>query len=502
MSSDKGKVILSIKSKKKKKRHEKESSKNLVDEGRNNLRLLEGFQDIISSSSNSHPKAESKIPIRNFETTRSSHGEDDGRPPLVIPVAPNRLLLSSSSLNPPAQKLQENDDDDDDAVAAQALEDDWKRKKQESSLSLAKKSSIILSSKDTTFQQKEQAKYKKDLEELPDTTEEQYDNVPIEQFGAALLRGMGWSEETTNTSKRNEEESMPRPHRLGLGAAPVVDSEIMDLPSRKRPRTQNQVERDERREKQQRQYQLKQQQQIKLDKQRTLQNGSLIHLRGGKRAKLVQLQGVPGLSMIRVQLEGDSNTIVVKRGEMQGLVSREELARDPFVTPVEPDSSVVQPAQRKSDESQDHRKRNERNRDRESSEKESKLDKKSKRSYSQSWATPNIRVRIISEKLGSKYFKEKATVMDVTSKGITLRIDHSGRVLDRVPERYLETSVPKVGGSAIILSGPHKYSKGRLLERKSKEDLAVIQTFEDMHVVSLSLDDIAEWCGPLDDDLS
>jgi hypothetical protein len=36
--------------------------------------------------------------------------------------------------------------------------------------------------------------FQKNLDELPDeATLDDYDNVPVEEFGAALLRGMGWN---------------------------------------------------------------------------------------------------------------------------------------------------------------------------------------------------------------------------------------------------------------------------------------------------------------------
>lgn len=50
-------------------------------------------------------------------------------------------------------------------------------------------------------------------------TFEDYNAIPIEDFGKALLRGMGWDE------SMEEEVSLPqssRPARLGLGAKPLV----------------------------------------------------------------------------------------------------------------------------------------------------------------------------------------------------------------------------------------------------------------------------------------
>ena len=90
--------------------------------------------------------------------------------------------------------------------------------------------------------------------------------------------------------------------------------------------------------------------------------------------------------------------------------------------------------------------------------------------------------------------------MDVTRKGVATLTMGAGQVIN-VAERHLETALPKVGGSSIILSGSHKFSKGQLLERDSKKNRGVVQVFEDMSLVTTSLDDMAEWCGPLDDDL-
>ena len=78
----------------------------------------------------------------------------------------------------------------------------------------------------------------------------------------------------------------------------------------------------------------------------------------------------------------------------------------------------------------------------------------------------------------------------------------NGEIIERVPERYLETALPKVGGNAIILTGSSKFEKGKLLERNSSRGEGVIQLFEDMNVKTLSLDDIAEYCGALDDTLA
>ncbi|KAL0562428.1 DNA primase large subunit Spp2, partial [Marasmius crinis-equi] len=65
--------------------------------------------------------------------------------------------------------------------------------------------------------------YKQDVDELPDSaTLDDYNRVPVAQFGAALLRGMGWKEGTAASRKGKGvvEPYVPesRPALLGIGA--------------------------------------------------------------------------------------------------------------------------------------------------------------------------------------------------------------------------------------------------------------------------------------------
>ncbi|KAG7449571.1 uncharacterized protein BT62DRAFT_962945 [Guyanagaster necrorhizus] len=66
--------------------------------------------------------------------------------------------------------------------------------------------------------------YKQDIDELPDSaTLADYNRVPVSQFGAAMLRGMGWKEGTAATRKGGKgmvEPYLPeaRPALLGIGA--------------------------------------------------------------------------------------------------------------------------------------------------------------------------------------------------------------------------------------------------------------------------------------------
>jgi len=131
-------------------------------------------------------------------------------------------------------------------------------------------------------------------------------------------------------------------------------------------------------------------------------------------------------------------------------------------------------------------------------------------SASTHWLIPNIRVRLISKKI-PKYYLQKGIVQDVmkssnstSSSGpkAVLQMDNNGQVIDKVPERYLETALPKTGGMVIILESKdktHHWKKGRLLEKSSKDGYGIVQLEEDLEVVKISLDGLAEWCGRMDD---
>ena len=433
------------------------------------------------------------------------HHHDDNKPkePLVIPAVPNKFGLSSSTNK---TELSAADEEALQALQAQAQHNNGET----AGGGKPSKDMIIQASKDTF--QRETQQFKADLEALPDAldSEDYSASVPIAEFGAAMLRGMGWKDPEPSRKKDkksdNDDEVMPRPHRLGLGAVPKMD----DLPPPGRLRRPDQVKQRERLQEQQKEYAVERERQLAMDKQRTMQNGSLVYLRNGSRAKIIQLVGVPGLNMVKVWKENDQEASIVKRREIEGLLSRDELEDRPYRHPVGEKPKAVEDDSEVKGEQSDDRKREKKEKRRREDESRQSRDRSSKRTRDESsssssrrmtWAIPNIRVRVVTEKLGRRYFKEKGIVVDVTSKGATLRLDKSGTVLDRVPEHYLETALPKAGGKAIVLAGRNKFAKGKLLERDSKSGKGSIQIFEDMSVLTLSLDDLAEYVGSLDDDI-
>lgn len=428
--------------------------------------------------------------------------------PLIIP------LQVSDRLTILERKLKTQDDLVAEALTQAAVDHFSGKEKSKSGTNFSATGNLIISSGQNTNIagtatdancDKDKQQYLKEIENLPDKADnDAYDRVPVSEFGAALLRGMGWRGNNGDTTNAPPPPVM-RPHRLGLGATPKLL--VADAISGK-VRTADQVKRDEKLQKQQDGFNKQRKERIAQDKQKTLQIGSLVHCHG-RRAKLLQLQGVPGLSRVLVQFEGDVTKTSVKKGETS-LVPRHELDEQPF-DEVEldenrqgkTDSIPMQKKQHSTFEirSNDDDRRYRNHRDDRFRDDRKVATKLIHRGEERGWLIPNIRVRVITKRLGSCHYKEKGVVIDVTPGGAATLQMSNGHLLDRVPERYLETALPKIGGNAVVLTGKHKFAKGKLLERDSKSGKGVIQVFDDMSVVSLSLDDMAEWVGHLDDDM-
>ena len=521
--------------------------------------------------------------------------------PLVIPVQEDarKSLQEQARLRREQQEEKEPDNvlsaEDQAAVEALQAEADGGG----NSSSTNKTRNMVIASNQDTFQKggqkapssdKDQEQLHNDLERLaPELSVDSnvYHQVPIGDFGAAMLRGMGWTGSVDKSD--TAQESLPRPSRLGLGATPKLLEGMPPTHGRKKPRRQDQLQRDHQLKQQQAEYEQQRLDNIKRDKQRTIQVGSIVEDSRG-RAIIRKWQGVPGLNMILIQYENDAEPIKVKRGSVE-LVDRRDLEQTPFHEPMykeakteylgekqkEEDRRSRDRDRRRSDEDADRRRRrrddyddddrkrrrrdedederrrrrrdedydedrkkrrseheydddrrrkrsskddddddrrrrkrddeDRRRRRRDRDEEDRRKSKKQRREDPEerrkpkTWLIPNIRVRVITSKLGKSYYKEKGVVVDVTAKGTaTLKMNGTGQVL-QVPEKYLETALPKVGGNACILTGDHRWAKGKLLERDSKSNKGAIQVFQDMNIVTTSLDDMAEWCGPLDDDL-
>eukprot|EP00607_Mallomonas_marina_P001313 CAMPEP_0182438140 /NCGR_PEP_ID=MMETSP1167-20130531/85538_1 /TAXON_ID=2988 /ORGANISM="Mallomonas Sp, Strain CCMP3275" /LENGTH=307 /DNA_ID=CAMNT_0024631339 /DNA_START=82 /DNA_END=1005 /DNA_ORIENTATION=- len=157
-------------------------------------------------------------------------------------------------------------------------------------------------------------RYKLDISLRPeamDVKSDAYKQVPVEDFGAALLRGMGWEgPEEGSENKRTGFDLVPREYRLGLGAIgkPPEEKGRGDKKKREREREKWKMKAEN-----------------VLAKQ-VLKEGDIVWLRkpeyAGRKAEVRETRGVPGLDNIRVMLESTRESVIVKRTE--AVLEREE----------------------------------------------------------------------------------------------------------------------------------------------------------------------------------
>ena len=117
------------------------------------------------------------------------------------------------------------------------------------------------------------------------------------------------------------------------------------------------------------------------------------------------------------------------------------------------------------------------------------------------WLAPHIRVRIISQSLqGGALYLKKAVILDVTSPtSCTLQLD-GGAVVDGVPQRSLETLLPrKAPARLLVVLGRDRGARAKLVARDAAAGTAHVRLCGDLQVVTLPLDAVAEYAGPLDE---
>ena len=132
-----------------------------------------------------------------------------------------------------------------------------------------------------------------------------YDSIPVGQFGAALLRGMGWAGPEKDDGKKKDEKLVAREQRLGLGAQakppdrPKANSKGSGIIGGGASSARQ--EEDKRKESERKKWEQKAEQRVQGQR---LQDEDTVWLRGpadlaGRRAVVVTAKGVPGLDRVR-----------------------------------------------------------------------------------------------------------------------------------------------------------------------------------------------------------
>ncbi|CAG5123166.1 unnamed protein product [Candidula unifasciata] len=364
-------------------------------------------------------------------------------------------------------------------------------------------------------------------------SEADYQQVPIEQFGLAMLRGMGWSKDKgigKNSKVTVPVEAHIRPKGLGLGA------DRNNSGPDKTNLAHNGVD----------------------DKGEELELKKSAHcvLTAGSNKDLYgTIEGIDednSRVMIKLALSGkvvnimQSNVRVVGKPEFEKYskylnkqktdeykdneikrlenledgkhsdASKSQKSKGGMTMQSDSDSDVHSSRDKRSmtgdkrrydDENQrrsKHKKRGDRT-DKHSRQKvDSSLDcvesdeRKHSRRETISWLRNDLRVRIIDRHLeGGRYYKDKAVIIDVPSQGMCVCRTDGGRVVENVPELSLETVVPRVEDACVaIVGGSHRGQIGHIMKRDKDKCLALVQLLADRDtLLRVPYNHICEYVG-------
>jgi len=339
-------------------------------------------------------------------------------------------------------------------------------------------------------------------------TMEDYEKVPVEEFGLAMLRGMGFKPE--DAKKIEPLEVKIRPKGLGLGAE-LPNSSSSSRSSKSSSSSKEVLE---------------------------LKKGAYVFMSAGKHKGLYGT--IEGFDEDMIQCDVHlviPNMICSIPVAFVKLVTIEEFKKESKVLNKNSYDEYKERTGRKEDDERhhrdhrhrEHRHRSSRERDRSKSNERAHSSRRENghrhdrrehrdrnkehsehsRSHSTSqyddsklppylWLSPGLRVRIIDRNYkGGKFYKEKVDVIDVPRPGCCSVLTFDRKRLDDLTYRMVETVVPKEDNSSIIIvKGEHFGKRGIILSREKTTYQAVVQLLNEPDtIVKLSFDVICQFAG-------
>ncbi|XP_037680634.1 G-patch domain and KOW motifs-containing protein [Choloepus didactylus] len=332
-------------------------------------------------------------------------------------------------------------------------------------------------------------------ETVPD--EADYEAVPVEAYGLAMLRGMGWKPgegigRTFNQVVKPRVNSL-RPKGLGLGANLTAAQALAPTSSSHLPRPDEEQEKE------------------KEDQpQGLVPGGAVVVLSGPYRGLYGNVEGIdPDNVRAMVRLAMASRVVTVSEYCLRP-VSQKEFDKNSLDISQVPRTSSEQWNGTNSSctalWNQDlhvQREDSERKRKHPPDQQDKPAAKNQKSTpRSQHWLRRDLRVRFV-DKLhkGGQYYNTKMTVEDVlTSDTCVCRTDE-GQVLEGLRENMLETLIPKEEGKCVmVVLGPQAGRVGHLLGRDREKSRALVQLRRNNQLVELHYDAVCQYMGPSDSD--
>lgn len=320
-------------------------------------------------------------------------------------------------------------------------------------------------------------KLKFDLQRLPDDRGmAEFEDVPVEGFGAALLSGYGWHEGRGIGKNAKEDvkvvEHTKRTGKQGLG---FVSNDLPPLPNSNRDSLNNSI--------------LKPKDNNTNNNNNSSNKESLI----GKEVRIVHGREL-GLKGRVLEKLSDDNRLVVRLSRSQEMVKVN--IRDVTELGSEEDEACLKRLKelRIRGEEEKKEKKEKKSKRRENKSRDSDGEKQQ---LGKSWLRSHIRVRIISRELkGGRFYWKKGEVVDVVGpKVCDVSMDDGRELIQGVSQDVLETALPQCGGPVLVLFGKHEGVYGSLVERDLDWETGVVRDADTHDLINVRLEQIAEYIG-------
>ena len=333
-------------------------------------------------------------------------------------------------------------------------------------------------------------KFKDDLKRLPEHQGfEEFNDVPVEGFGKALLAGYGWSE------------------GMGIGKNAKEDVKVVEYKRRTAKEGLGFVGEDRGGGSGRSKKEKKSKEENGRDDGGFVGERKIVRIVGGRDA---------GLKGIVVRRIGEDRVVlkVSRRSgeEVEARVRVDDVAELGSAEEERCLRKLKELRVRHEDDDDDREKdkgdkgsRNKRGRGRSEVEERKRVDVNGDRRKEEkqdgkkqvSWLASHIRVRVISRDFkGGRLYLKKGEVLDVVGPTTCdISMDESKQIVQGVSQDILETVLPRRGGPVLVLCGKYKGAFGSLVERDLDREIGVVKDADTHELLNVRLEQIAEYIG-------
>ncbi|KAK8552432.1 hypothetical protein V6N13_120832 [Hibiscus sabdariffa] len=327
--------------------------------------------------------------------------------------------------------------------------------------------------------------FKEDMERLPeDRGFEEFEDMPVEGFGKALLAGYGWVEGRGIGKNAKEDVKVKqyerRTDKEGLGFS-SKESKSKDR-SIDRAHSSKNVKDN-----------LDKEERVKEDGDGFSVGKDVRVIEGREMGSKGTIMEKLGVNWVVLKLKNRDEEVKFRVSEIADLGSREE---EKCLRKLK---ELKIREEKLSKHKGDHIKSSKRSIE---SERRSEMQVNVERTRSNgdqgvSWLRSHIRVRIVSKSLaGGRLYLKKGQVVDVVGPYMCdISMDESKELIQGVEQELLETALPRRGGPVLVLYGRHRGVYGNLVERDLDRELGVVRNADSQELLKVKLEQIAEYMG-------